>query len=70
LESVEDVGLVNVARECVRLGVARLVIVSSVCAKCQGKEGDDGEQVDKGTASCETCYRKQAGELHHIQINI
>lgn len=62
LGSVEDVGLVNVAKECVRLGVPRLVVLSSVCAKCQGKEGNEGEQVDKGTASCEICYRKQAGE--------
>ena len=22
----------------------------------------DGEQIDRGTASCDTCYRKQAGE--------
>jgi len=60
--NVEDAGLVNVAKECLRLGIPKLVIVSSVCAKCQGKESDAGEQVDKGTASCDTCYRKQAGE--------
>ena len=60
--SVEDVGLVNVAKECIRLGIPKLVIVSSICAKCQGKTDDDGEQVDRGAASCDTCYRKQDGE--------
>jgi nucleoside-diphosphate-sugar epimerase len=60
--SIEDVGLVNVAKECLRLGIPRLVVVSSVCAKCQGEKADDGEQLDRGTASCDTCYRKQAGE--------
>jgi len=65
-DNVEDVGLINVAREALRAGVERLVIVSSVCAKCQSKDGrqlsDGGEQVDKGEASCDSCYKKQAGE--------
>ena len=60
--SVEDTGLLNVARECVRLGIPKLVIVSSICAKCQGRTNDEGEQVDRGAASCDTCYRKQDGE--------
>lgn len=64
-DNVEDIGLINVAREVRRAGVERLVIVSSVCAKCQSKNGrlqDGGEQVDKGEASCDACYKKQAGE--------
>jgi nucleoside-diphosphate-sugar epimerase len=60
--SVEDEGLLNVAKECVRLGIPKLVVVSSICAKCQGRTNDEGEQVDRGTASCDTCYRKQDGE--------
>jgi hypothetical protein len=58
----EDVGLVNVAKECLRLGIPRLVIVSSICAKCRGKRNEEGEQIDRGTASCEICYQKAAGE--------
>ncbi|MGB1597620.1 MAG: NAD(P)-binding oxidoreductase, partial [Promethearchaeia archaeon] len=63
-ESAEDVGLVNVAAECVRQRIPRLVIVSSICAKCQrGRVSSlDGEQIDRGAASCDSCYRKQDGE--------
>jgi len=57
-------GLVNVAKECVRQGIPKLIIVSSICAKCQrgGSESEDGEQIDRGTASCDTCYAKQDAE--------
>ncbi len=65
-DNVEDIGLYNVAKEARRLGIGRLVIVSSVCAKCQKKDGkpeyDSGDMVDKGAASCDACYKKQAGE--------
>jgi nucleoside-diphosphate-sugar epimerase len=65
-DNVEDVGLINVAKEVRRLGIERLVVVSSVCAKCQKKDGkpeyDAGDMVDKGAASCDACYKKQAGE--------
>ena len=64
-ENVEDIGLINVAKEAKRLGVPRLVVVSSVCAKCQKKDApeyDAGDMVDKGAASCDACYKKQAGE--------
>jgi len=65
-ENVEDIGLINVAREAKRLGVPRLVVVSSVCAKCQKKDAtpgyDAGDMVDKGAASCDACYKKQDGE--------
>ena len=63
-DNVEDIGLRNVATEVRRLGVPRLVVVSSVCAKCQknGDKYDAGDMVDKGAASCDACYKKQDGE--------
>lgn len=65
-DHVEDIGLANVAKAALALQVPRLVIVSSVCAKCQKKDGapeyDAGDMVDKGAASCDACYKKQDGE--------
>ncbi len=63
-DNVEDIGLRNVATEVRRLGVPRLVVVSSVCAKCQknGEKYDAGDMVDKGAALCDACYKKQDGE--------
>jgi nucleoside-diphosphate-sugar epimerase len=65
-DHVEDIGLANVAKAALALQVPRLVIVSSVCAKCQKRAGapeyDAGDMVDKGAASCDACYKKQDGE--------
>jgi len=60
--NVEDIGLVNVAKEAIRCGVKRLVIVSSICAKCQKGKEDYGEAIDRGFASCDSCFKKQVGE--------
>lgn len=59
---VEDIGLVNVAKEAINCGVKRLVVVSSICAKCQKGKDQIGEAIDRGFASCENCYKKQVGE--------
>jgi len=59
---VEDIGLVNVAKEAINCGVKRLVVVSSICAKCQKGKEQMGEAIDRGVASCENCYKKQVGE--------
>lgn len=65
-DNVEDIGLVNVAEEAIRSNVKRLVIVSSICAKCQKNDGSSGngygEAIDRGFASCDACYKKQTGE--------
>ena len=64
--NVEDIGLVNVAEEAIRSNVKRLIIVSSICAKCQKNDDTSGngygEAIDRGFASCESCYKKQTGE--------
>lgn len=60
--NVEDIGLVNVAKEAIKANVKRLVIVSSICAKCQLGKENYGETIDRGFASCESCYKKQTGE--------
>lgn len=60
--NVEDIGLVNVAKEAIGCGVKRLVIVSSICAKCQKGKEDYGEAIDRGFASCDSCFKKQVGE--------
>ncbi len=64
--NVEDIGLVNVAEEAIRSNVKRLIIVSSICAKCQKNDDTSGngygEAIDRGFASCEACYKKQTGE--------
>ena len=59
---VEDIGLVNVAKEAINCSVKRLVVVSSICAKCQKGKEQMGEAIDRGVASCENCYKKQVGE--------
>jgi nucleoside-diphosphate-sugar epimerase len=65
-DNVEDIGLVNVAEEAIRSNVKRLVIVSSICAKCQKNDETSGngygEAIDRGFASCDSCYKKQTGE--------
>ena len=65
-DNVEDIGLVNVAEEAIRSNVKRLIIVSSICAKCQKNDDTSGngygEAIDRGFASCEACYKKQTGE--------
>jgi nucleoside-diphosphate-sugar epimerase len=60
--NVEDIGLVNVAKEAIKSNVKRLIIVSSICAKCQLGKENYGETIDRGFASCDTCYKKQTGE--------
>jgi nucleoside-diphosphate-sugar epimerase len=60
--NVEDIGLVNVAKEAIKANVKRLVIVSSICAKCQLGKQDYGEAIDRGFATCDSCYKKQTGE--------
>ena len=60
--NVEDIGLVNVAKEAIKANVKRLVIVSSICAKCQMGKENYGETIDRGFASCDSCYKKQTGE--------
>lgn len=65
-DNVEDIGLVNVAEEAIRSNVKRLIIVSSICAKCQKNDDTSGngygEAIDRGFASCNACYKKQTGE--------
>jgi nucleoside-diphosphate-sugar epimerase len=65
-DNVEDIGLVNVAEEAIRSNVKRLIIVSSICAKCQKNDETSGngygEPIDRGFASCDSCYKKQTGE--------
>jgi nucleoside-diphosphate-sugar epimerase len=65
-DNVEDIGLVNVAEEAIRSNVKRLIIVSSICAKCQKNDETSGngygEVIDRGFASCDACYKKQTGE--------
>ena len=65
-DNVEDIGLVNVAEEAIRSNVKRLIIVSSICAKCQKNDETSGngygEAIDRGFASCDSCYKKQTGE--------
>ena len=60
--NVEDIGLVNVANEVIKNNVKKLIIVSSICAKCQIGKEDYGESIDRGFSSCENCYKKQIGE--------
>lgn len=62
--NVEDIGLVNVAKEAIKNNVKKLIIVSSICAKCQKKnmDIDGGEVTDKGETSCKVCFDKQEGE--------
>jgi nucleoside-diphosphate-sugar epimerase len=60
--NVEDIGLVNVAKEAIKSNVKKLIIVSSICAKCQLGKENYGETIDRGFASCDTCYKKQTGE--------
>ena len=62
--NVEDIGLVNVANEVIKNKVKKLVIVSSICAKCQLKNKQEygGEVTDKGETDCKACYDKQEGE--------
>ena len=60
--NVEDIGLVNVAKEAIKANVKRLIIVSSICAKCQLGKENYGETIDRGFASCDSCYKKQTGE--------
>tara|TARA_B110001450_G_C17621825_1_gene481539 strand:- start:21 stop:1340 length:1320 start_codon:yes stop_codon:yes gene_type:complete len=64
--NVEDIGLVNVAREAIKNNVKKLIIVSSICAKCQKKDMNNdinsGEVTDKGETTCNACYNKQEGE--------
>jgi len=65
-DNVEDIGLVNVAEEAIRSNVKHLIIVSSICAKCQKNDDTSGngygEPIDRGFASCDACYKKQIGE--------
>ena len=65
-DNVEDIGLVNVAEEAIRSNVKRLIIVSSICAKCQKNDETSGngygEPIDRGFANCDSCYKKQTGE--------
>lgn len=65
-DNVEDIGLVNVAEEAIRSNVKRLIIVSSICAKCQKNDDSSGngygEPIDRGFAGCDACYKKQTGE--------
>ena len=65
-DNVEDIGLVNVAEEAIKSNVKRLIIVSSICAKCQKNDDSSGngygEAIDRGFSSCDACYKKQTGE--------
>lgn len=65
-DNVEDIGLVNVAEEAIRSNVKRLIIVSSICAKCQKNDDSSGngygEPIDRGFANCDARYKKQTGE--------
>lgn len=63
---VEDVGLKNVVNEVIKNNVKKLVIVSSICAKCQKNMKNEyenpGEVIDRGETTCEPCFNKQEGE--------
>ena len=48
--------------EFIKNNVKKLIIVSSICAKCQIGKEEYGESIDRGFASCENCYKKQIGE--------
>jgi nucleoside-diphosphate-sugar epimerase len=63
---VEDVGLKNVVNEIIKNNVKKLVVVSSICAKCQKNMKNEyenpGEVIDRGETTCEPCFNKQEGE--------
>lgn len=63
---VEDIGLKNVVNEIIKNNVKKLVIVSSICAKCQKNMKNEyenpGEVIDRGETTCEPCFNKQEGE--------
>mgnify|MGYP006076767239 CR=1 FL=1 len=63
---VEDIGLKNVVNEIIINNVKKLVIISSICAKCQKNMKNEyenaGEVTDKGETTCEPCFNKQEGE--------
>lgn len=63
---VEDIGLKNVVNEVIKNNVKKLVIVSSICAKCQKNMKNEyenpGEVIDRGETTCEPCFNKQEGE--------
>ena len=63
---VEDIGLKNIVNEIIKNNVKKLVIVSSICAKCQKNMKNEyenaGEVTDKGETTCEPCFNKQEGE--------
>lgn len=63
--NVEDIGLLNVGNIVNNLKIKKLIIVSSICAKCQigdKNKYENGDNVDIGAASCSACYKKQNGE--------
>ena len=66
--NVEDIGLLNVAKEVIKNDVKKLIIVSSICAKCK-KDDPNYISVDD---SCDECYRKQIGEekIKNLYSNI
>lgn len=57
---VEDIGLKNVVNEIIKNRVKKLVVVSSICAKCQRNARNEYENTD--STICEPCYNKQEGE--------
>lgn len=63
---VEDIGLKNVVNEVIKNNVRKLVVVSSICAKCQKNMKNEyenpGEVIDRGETTCEPCFNKQEGE--------
>ena len=63
---VEDIGLKNVVNEVIKNNVKKLVVVSSICAKCQKNMKNEyenpGEVIDRGETTCEPCFNKQEGE--------
>tara|TARA_B100000795_G_scaffold252220_1_gene221612 strand:- start:301 stop:1584 length:1284 start_codon:yes stop_codon:yes gene_type:complete len=63
--NVENIGLLNVGNIVNNLKIKKLIIVSSICAKCQigdKNKYENGDNVDIGAASCNACYKKQNGE--------